>query len=166
MPESVPMVSIIVPVYKVAAYLPKMIDSVLAQTYSDFELWLIDDGSPDNCGEICDKAAAKDSRIKVIHKENGGAASARNVAMEVAKGKYFHFIDSDDWIEPNMLELLVTAVETKNSSLAITGVCMEYYEQGKNHSYDISPEAVTYSTADEVYANAGAYCSNLSASCI
>lgn len=157
MTEYSTMVSIIVPVYKVAAYLPKMIDSVIAQTYTDFELWLVDDGSPDNCGELCDQAAANDSRIKVIHKVNGGAASARNAAMEVAKGKYFHFIDSDDWIEPNMLESLVTAAEKTNSSLAITGICMEYYEQGKNHSYDISPEAVTYSTANEVYANADKY---------
>lgn len=157
MDEHTPMISIIAPVYKVAEYLPKMIESVLAQTYTDFDLWLVDDGSPDNCGEICDKAAAKDSRVKVIHKENGGAASARNAAMEVAQGKYFHFIDSDDWIEPNMLELLVTAAENTKSTLAITGVCMEYYEQGKSHSYDISPDAVTYLTASDVYANADKY---------
>lgn len=157
MKEYSTMVSIIVPVYKVAAYLPQMIDSVLAQTYTDFELWLVDDGSPDNCSEICDQAAAKDGRVKVIHKENGGAASARNAAMEVAKGKYFHFVDSDDWIEPDMLEILVAAAEKTKSSLTITGICMEYYEQGKNRSYDISPEAVAYSTAEEVYANADKY---------
>lgn len=155
--EHIPMVSIIVPVYKVAKYLPKMIESVLAQTYTDFELWLVDDGSPDNCGEICDSAAAKDNRVKVLHKVNGGAASARNAAMEVAQGKYFHFIDSDDWIEPNMLELLVTAAENTQSTLTITGVCMEYYEQGKKRSYDVSPNAVTYATESEVYANADKY---------
>lgn len=152
-----PLVSVIAPVYKVAEYLPKMIDSVLAQTFKDFELWLVDDGSPDNCGEICDEAAKKDERIKVIHKLNGGAADARNVAMEVAEGKYFHFIDSDDWIEPNMLQILVEAAERYNAMLVITGFCMEYYENGKYSSYDVSPEAAVYQTKDEFRVNAHKY---------
>ncbi len=152
-----PLVSVIAPVYKVAEYLPKMIDSVLAQTFKDFELWLVDDGSPDNCGEICDNAAQKDERIKVIHKLNGGAADARNAAMEIAEGKYFHFIDSDDWIEPNMLQILVETAEKYNAMLVITGFCMEYYENGKYSSYDVSPEAAVYQTKEEFRLNAHKY---------
>lgn len=101
-----PKVSIIVPAYKVENYLHKCIDSILAQTLSDFELILVNDGSPDNCGEICDEYAIKDSRVRVIHKENGGLATARNAGINIAKGEYIGFVDSDDWIEPNMYELL------------------------------------------------------------
>jgi glycosyltransferase involved in cell wall biosynthesis len=101
-----PKVSIIVPVYKVEPYIRKCVDSILAQTLTDFELILVDDGSPDNCGEICDEYAQKDSRVKVIHKENGGQATARNAALDIAKGQYVGFVDSDDWIEPDMYELL------------------------------------------------------------
>ncbi|MBT2679817.1 glycosyltransferase [Bacillus sp. ISL-35] len=101
-----PKISIIVPVYKVEKYLHKCINSILAQTFTDFELILIDDGSPDNCGRICDKYARKDSRVSVIHKENGGLASARNAGLDIAKGEYIGFVDSDDWIESDMYELL------------------------------------------------------------
>lgn len=101
-----PKVSIIVPVYMVEPYVRKCVDSILAQTLKDFELILVDDGSPDSCGEICDKYAQKDGRIKVIHKENGGQATARNAALDIAKGDYIGFVDSDDWIEPDMYELL------------------------------------------------------------
>ncbi|ESU32048.1 hypothetical protein G3A_13005 [Bacillus sp. 17376] len=101
-----PKISIIVPVYKVEKYLHKCIDSILAQTFTDFELILIDDGSPDNCGRICDEYARKDSRVSVIHKENGGQASARNMGIDLAKGEFIGFVDSDDWIEPDMYELL------------------------------------------------------------
>lgn len=152
-----PLVSVIVPVYKVERYLDKMINSVLNQTFKDFELYLVDDGSPDNCGQICDMAAKRDSRVKVIHKQNGGAADARNMAMEVAQGKYFHFVDSDDWIEPTMLENLVTAAEQNNSMLTITGFCMEYYENGKYSSYDVSPESASYLTSADFRANAYKY---------
>lgn len=155
--EQRPLVSVIAPVYKVEEYLPKMIDSVLAQTFKDFEFLLVDDGSPDHCGEICDAAARKDERIKVIHKKNGGAADARNVAMEIAEGKYFHFVDSDDWIEPNLLQILVDAAEKYNAMLVITGFCMEYYEDGKFSSYDVSPEAAVYLTKDAFRLNAHKY---------
>jgi glycosyltransferase involved in cell wall biosynthesis len=101
-----PKISIIVPVYKVEEYLHKCIDSILAQTFTDFELILIDDGSPDNCGRICDEYARKDSRVFVIHKENGGQASARNAGIDIARGEFIGFVDSDDWIEPDMYELL------------------------------------------------------------
>jgi glycosyltransferase involved in cell wall biosynthesis len=97
-------VSIIVPVYNVDKFLHKCVDSILAQTLTDFELLLVDDGSKDNSGLICDKYATKDSRVRVFHKENGGVSSARNLGLENAQGDWIIFIDSDDWIEPNMLK--------------------------------------------------------------
>ena len=91
--------SVIVPVYKVEKYLPNCIESVLNQTFSDFELILVDDGSPDSCPEICDSYKEKDSRIKVVHKPNGGLASARRAGIKVAEGEYVYNLDSDDLIE-------------------------------------------------------------------
>lgn len=99
-------ISIIVPVYKVEPYLRKCVDSILAQTFTDFEVILVDDGSPDNSGKICDEYASKDSRVRVIHKKNGGLSSARNAGIDVARGKYLGFVDSDDYIEKDMYELL------------------------------------------------------------
>ena len=87
-------ISIIVPVYKVEKYLRKCVDSILAQTFTDFEVILVDDGSPDNSGKICDEYAEKDNRVRVIHKENGGLSSARNAGIDVARGKYLGFVDS------------------------------------------------------------------------
>lgn len=110
-----PAITIIVPVYKVEAYLPRCIDSILAQTFTDFELILVDDGSPDRCGEICDEYAAKDARIRVIHKQNGGVSAARNSALDVAIGQYIAFCDSDDYWEINLLEEAYQAIEAKHS---------------------------------------------------
>ncbi|EOU1892848.1 glycosyltransferase [Clostridium perfringens] len=101
-----PKISIIVPVYKVENYIHTCVDSILNQRFKDFELILVDDGSPDKCGEICDEYAKKDNRIIVIHKENGGQATARNAALDVASGEYIGFVDSDDYIEPDMYEIL------------------------------------------------------------
>lgn len=98
-----PQITIIVPIYKVERYLSKCIDSILAQTYTDFELLLIDDGSPDKSGAICDEYAIRDTRVRVFHKSNGGPSSARNYGLEQANGKWIAFIDSDDTIEPNYL---------------------------------------------------------------
>ena len=95
------MISVIIPVYKVQDYLPKCIESVLQQTYHNLEIILVDDGSPDKCGKICDSYARKDERIRVVHKTNGGLASARNAGLECATGDYVCFIDSDDWITKN-----------------------------------------------------------------
>lgn len=97
--NSSPKISVIVPVYKVEKYLRACIDSILAQTFTDFELILIDDGSPDNCGAICDEYAEKDARIRVFHKENGGVSSARNLGIERSRGEWIAFVDSDDWVE-------------------------------------------------------------------
>lgn len=98
-----PKISVIVPVYKVEKYLPKCIDSILQQIFTDFELLLIDDGSPDNSGKICDEYAIKDSRIRVFHKKNGGVSSARNLGLDNAKGEWISFIDADDWISCDFL---------------------------------------------------------------
>lgn len=101
-----PEISIIVPVYKVEKYLHRCVDSILAQTFTDFELLLIDDGSPDLSGAICDEYAAKDDRIRVFHKENGGVSSARNLGLDNAQGKYIMFCDSDDSVDPQWCEKL------------------------------------------------------------
>lgn len=105
------LVSIIVPIYKVERYLCACIDSVLSQTYGDYELILVDDGSPDNCGSICDAYAEKDSRIRVVHKPNGGLSDARNAGLDAAAGKYIYFLDADDSIQPDLLETLVPHLE-------------------------------------------------------
>lgn len=97
-----PKLSIIVPVYKVEPYIHKCVDSILNQTFTDFELILVDDGSPDNCGKICDEYAEKDNRVRAIHKENGGVSDARNVGIDKAMGAIVGFVDSDDYLDPNM----------------------------------------------------------------
>lgn len=106
-----PSVSIIVPVYKVEKYLKRCVDSILSQTYADFELILVDDGSPDNCPMMCDEYSRINKRIFVIHKENGGLSSARNAGLDIAKGKYVLFVDSDDYIKPNLLESCVNKIK-------------------------------------------------------
>jgi len=100
------LVSIIVPVYKVEQYLKRCMDSVLNQTYKNIEVILVNDGSPDNCPALCDEYAKIDSRVRVIHKENGGLSSARNVALDSVKGDYIFFVDSDDWLALDTLEVL------------------------------------------------------------
>lgn len=99
-----PEISIIVPVYQVEKYLNECIDSILAQTFTDFELILVDDGSPDNCPALCDAAAKRDSRVRVIHKQNGGVSTARNAGLDAAQGNWIAFVDSDDTVEPEYLE--------------------------------------------------------------
>ena len=113
-------ISVIVPIYNVERYLCACIDSVLNQTYRDFELILVDDGSPDNCGAICDEYAQRDSRIRVIHKTNGGLSDARNAGLDIATGKYVYFLDSDDTIEPNLLETVVPILEQGADMVAFT----------------------------------------------
>lgn len=105
-----PKISVVVPVYNVVDYLPRCIDSILAQTFSDFELILVDDGSTDSCGAICDDYAQKDSRIVIIHKENGGVSKARNAGIDIAVGEYISFVDSDDYIKPDFLETLYNEI--------------------------------------------------------
>lgn len=117
--EKAPLLSIIVPVYKVENYLPKCMDSILAQTFTDFELILVDDGSPDNCPALCDAAAEKDARIRVIHQKNGGLSAARNAGLDAARGVWIGFVDSDDYIAPEMYEALYQAVQSTGADLAL-----------------------------------------------
>lgn len=117
-----PIISVIVPIYKVEKYLNKCIDSILSQTFQDFELFLVDDGTPDNCGKICDEYAKKDERIIVIHKENGGLSDARNVAIDRAKGEFLTFIDSDDYVSENHLESLYIAITDTESDIAVANI--------------------------------------------
>lgn len=125
-----PQLSIIVPVYKVEKYLPKCIESILNQTFSDFELILIDDGSPDHCGTICDEYASKDSRIKVIHQANAGVSAARNAGLDIASGTFLGFVDSDDWIDPEMYTAMISAAVNRGADIVICGI-QHFDEMGR-----------------------------------
>ena len=114
-----PIISIIVPIYNVGKYLPRCIESILNQTFNNFELILVNDGSTDNSGVVCDDYAKKDTRIKIIHKSNGGVSSARNAGLYVAKGEYIGFVDPDDYIDKNMYEKLYRLCIDNNSDIAI-----------------------------------------------
>lgn len=117
-------VSIIVPVYKVEPYLDKCISSIVNQTYTNLEIILVDDGSPDRCPQMCDAWAEKDARIRVIHKENGGLSDARNAGMAVATGEYIAFVDSDDWIAPDLYTHLYRRLTEDHSDISACGVQM------------------------------------------
>lgn len=121
------MISIIVPIYKVEKYINKCVDSILHQTYDELEIILVDDGSPDNCPAICDEYAKKDSRIQVIHKQNGGLINARKSGLEIAKGEYIGFVDGDDWIEPEMYELFAQQIKKYSPDMVISDF---YYDSG------------------------------------
>ena len=109
-----PLISVIIPIYKVEDYLCECIDSVLEQTYQNLEVILVDDGSPDNCGVICDDYATKDPRIKVVHKENGGLSDARNAGLGVSTGDYIWFVDSDDWISQDAFPIIFSEIENED----------------------------------------------------
>lgn len=123
-----PVISVIIPVYKVEQYLPKCIESVCNQTFRNLEIILIDDGSPDNCGKICDEYAARDSRIRVIHKENGGVSTARNAGLKAASGELIGFVDSDDWIEPDAFEFLYNNLIKEDADISL---CSAYEHRGE-----------------------------------
>lgn len=116
----IPTISVIVPVYNVEKYIYRCVDSILAQSFTNFELLLIDDGSPDNCGVICDEYAAKDARVRVFHKENGGVSSARNLGLDNAKGEWIAFIDSDDYVDVDYLSELVSYTQEYETDYVIT----------------------------------------------
>ena len=115
------LVSIIVPVYNVEKQLVHCVDSILKQTYKNIEILLIDDGSPDNCSAICDSYTKEDTRIKTFHKKNGGLSSARNYGLDRAKGDYISFIDSDDWVDQDFIEIMVNNLEKEKSDISIIG---------------------------------------------
>lgn len=132
------LVSVIVPVYNVEEYLPKCIESILNQTHKNLELILVDDGSPDKCPEICDEYAKKDKRVKVIHKKNAGVSAARNDGIDSATGDFIAFVDSDDWIEPEMYEKLLQKQQEDDYdvvfcgfNMVIDGVTYSVYEDSK-----------------------------------
>ncbi|MDR2727810.1 MAG: glycosyltransferase [Chitinispirillales bacterium] len=133
-------ISIIIPVYNVEPYIKKCLDSVINQTYTDLEILLINDGSTDNSGNICDEYAKIDNRIRVFHKNNGGVASARNVGLKNFTGQYLGFVDPDDWIEPNMYEVLYNAIVDKNVHISVAG----YFK-------DINTESVTMVNREKIY---------------
>lgn len=119
-----PLISVIVPVYKVEPYLDRCVRSIVNQTYRNLEIILVDDGSPDNCPAMCDAWAEKDSRVKVIHKENGGLSDARNAGLAAAAGEYIGFVDSDDWVSPDMYWLLYETMVEHDSDISACGVEM------------------------------------------
>lgn len=117
-----PLITVIVPVYKAEPYLSRCVESIRNQTYSNLEIILIDDGSPDRCGQMCDAFAVADQRIKVLHKENGGQASARNRGLDIMKGEYVGFVDSDDWVQLDMFEKLITMIQKHECGIACCGI--------------------------------------------
>lgn len=119
--EQTPLISVIVPVYNVAAYLSRCVESIRAQSYENLEILLVDDGSNDDSGRICEEYAEKDARIRVIHKENGGLSSARNVGLDVSSGQYIGFVDSDDWIEPEMYTEMLLMMKKQEAHLVCAG---------------------------------------------
>lgn len=136
-------VSIIVPVYQVEAYLRQCIDSILAQTFTDFELILVDDGSKDQSGAICDEYAGMDGRVRVIHKENGGLSDARNRGLDQAVGNYFMFVDSDDYIAPTMLECLHQSIVSAEADIAICNYLYLFEnDRERDFSTDLKPEVL------------------------
>lgn len=116
------MISVIVPVFKVEEYLDQCVKSIVGQSYSDLEIILVDDGSPDKCPQMCDEWADKDSRIKVIHKQNGGLSDARNAGLEIATGDYVAFVDSDDWLAEDFYEVLIRAATENDAQIVASGV--------------------------------------------
>ncbi len=116
------LISIIIPVFNVEEYLDRCVKSIILQTYTNLEIILVDDGSPDRCPEMCDEWEKRDERVRVIHKENGGLSDARNAGIDVAKGKYIAFVDSDDWIDCRCIEVLYNVLDKNNAQIAVCGM--------------------------------------------
>ena len=143
-------VSIIIPVYQVENYIRQCIDSILVQTFTDFELILVDDGSKDKSGQICDEYAVLDQRVKVIHKENGGLSDARNCGMDQAVGNYFMFVDSDDYIAPTMLEYLYKALMNKEADIAVCNF-LHFFEEDRKRDFSTNIQSEVLSGAEIFY---------------
>lgn len=143
-------VSIIVPVYQVENYIRQCVDSILAQTFTDFELILVDDGSKDRSGQICDEYAVMDQRVKVFHKKNGGLSDARNYGMDQADGNYFMFVDSDDYIAPTMLEYLYTALINKEADIAVCNF-LYFFEEDRKKDFSTNIQSEILSGAEIFY---------------
>lgn len=142
--------SIIVPVYKVEPYIRQCIDSLLAQSYNNFEIIIVDDGSPDNCPQICDEYSKKYSNIKTIHKPNGGLSDARNKGLEIAQGEYITFVDSDDfWLNKNILTDINNIIEKYTPDLII-GDCIKHYTQTNQNLYPDTPMSSKYNGREKI----------------
>ncbi|MBR5046903.1 MAG: glycosyltransferase family 2 protein, partial [Eubacterium sp.] len=138
-----PLVSIIVPVYDVEEYLDRCVESLLSQTLKDIEIILIDDGSPDRCGEICDRYAVQDHRVRVIHKENAGLSRARNQGIDEARADLIAFIDSDDYVDHDMIEMLYDNLIKEDADVSVCGFYQHYIE-----GTAITEDRIGYRTAD------------------
>lgn len=132
------LVTVIVPIYNVEEYLDRCVESIVNQTYKNLEIILVDDGSPDNCPEMCEQWAQKDSRIKVVHKQNAGLGMARNTGIDNANGKYIFFFDSDDYVDTSIVEKCVISAEKYNSDAVIYGRC-EVYDDGRIIKKELKP---------------------------
>ena len=156
---SEPLISVIVPIYKVEEYLDRCIKSIVNQTYKNLEIILVDDGSPDNCPQMCDNWAEKDNRIKVIHKENGGLSDARNAGLKIAKGDYISFIDSDDWINLFFYEILLDTMLKEKSDIVQCEKqdCGEYSSDNNVYPSNINVEtynnkkALSFMISDNIF---------------
>ena len=146
-----PMISVIVPIYNVEKYLARCVDSIVNQTYKNLEIILVDDGSPDRCPRMCDDYAEKDSRIKVVHKKNGGLSDARNEGMAVATGEYISFIDSDDYVSDDFFECLLDVMNKENSDIAECSV-VKFYEDNRFDEFSDDLSVKTYDTQDAMSA--------------
>lgn len=146
-----PLISVIVPIYNVEKYLARCVDSIVNQTYKNLEIILVDDGSPDRCPQMCDDYAKKDSRIKVVHKNNGGLSDARNAGMAVATGKYISFIDSDDYVSDDFFECLLDVVNKENSDIAECSV-VKLYGDNRFDEFSDDLSVKTYDTQDAMSA--------------
>lgn len=144
------LLSIIVPVYNVKPYLKKCVESIINQTYKNLQILLVDDGSTDGSQDICDEYARKDSRIVVIHKENGGLSTARNEGMDRAKGEYITFVDSDDWLEPNMYDEMITQLEKYDADLV---ACSFFECKGDEKKAVGDSKNVTVLDKEEIFIN-------------
>lgn len=128
------MISVIVPIYKVEEFLDKCVQSIVNQKYLNLEIILVDDGSPDRCGEMCEEWARRDKRIKVIHKKNGGLSDARNAGLVAANGEFIAFVDSDDWIEPQMYEIMLKVLMKEKADIVACGIVDSYIDKEIIHS--------------------------------
>lgn len=144
-----PLITVVVPIYNVEKYLNECINSIIAQSYKNLEIILVDDGSTDRCGVLCDEYQKRDMRIRVIHQENEGLSGARNSAIDIAKGEYITFVDSDDWISQDMLEKLYQRMVEIDADMVVSGI-ESFYENGMKKSNNHNNKVFTY-TKEEAF---------------
>lgn len=146
-----PQISIIVPIYKTEKYLNRCVDSILNQKFTDFELILVDDGSPDQCPAMCDEYVLKDMRVRVIHKKNAGVAAARNSGLDAAVGEYITFVDSDDWIDPEMYQSMMKIARKYDCDVVMCDCVKDFQEHSEVYSHDIREGLYDYEQLKDEY---------------